>query len=222
MGLFRAPPPGRRATPGRVGRVGGGTSIQLPSPSGARYLSLSLSLVVVVVVVERELYQTTPYSLCLCLCLSLCVCVSYLPCPRPSWPRPSTTSNSPLLSCPPPARVSFCLLRSVFFFVFSVYEFTPFFGNLSGSFPLIIFRFSRRVGAPIRDKASRGGRRGRRGRHHGVLGEDAGKACARWKQNEWCQQGNRVGKRISSRKGKKKKQQTTLSGDPGHTHHKNN
>ena len=108
------------------------TSIQLPSPSGVRYLSLSLSLVVVVVVVERELYQTTPYSLsvclslCLCLSLSLSVCVSYLPCPRPSWPRPSANSNSPLLSCPPQRLPRlFCLLRSVLCGVFSVYEFTP-------------------------------------------------------------------------------------------------
>ena len=149
MGLFRAPPPGRRATPGRVG---GGTSIQLHSPSGVRYLSLCLSLslvVVVVVVVERELYQTTPYS----LSLSVCVCVSYLPCPRPSWPRPSNCYlklSTPRL--PPPA-----LSRSVCFGLFCVVCFRsmslPRFGNL---FFFPSYHLGRRTGLI---KASRGGHR---------------------------------------------------------------
>ena len=132
MGLFRAPPPGRRATPGRVGRVGEDLD---PTPlSFGCSISLSLSLSLLLLLLSREsctkplriLSLSVSLSVSVSVSPSLSVCVSYLPCPRPSWPRPSANSNSPLLSCPPQRLPRlFCLLRSVLCGVFSVYEFTP-------------------------------------------------------------------------------------------------
>ena len=129
MGLFRAPPPGRRATPGRVGRVGEDLDPTPLSFGCSISLSLSLSLVVVVVVVvERELYQTTPYSLSLCVCV--CVCV--LPSMSSSILAPSLkllpqTLHSSRVRLPP-------LSRSVCFGLFCVVCFRsmslPRFGNL--------------------------------------------------------------------------------------------
>ena len=152
MGLFRAPPPGRRATPGRVG---GGTSIQLHSPSGVRYLSLSLSLslslLLLLLLLSRESCTKPLHILSLCLSLCVCVCLTFHVLvhlgPVPLLPQT-------LLSAPPRLPP---LSRSVCFGLFCVVCFRsmslPRFGNL-WIFPS--YHLGRRTGLI---KASRGGHR---------------------------------------------------------------
>ena len=183
-------------------------------------LSLSLSRCCCCCCCCRE--RVVPNHSIFSLSVSLCVCVCVLPSMSSSILAPSLKLLPQTLHSAPPRLPP--LSRSVCFGLFCVVCFRsmslPRFGNL-WIFPS--YHLGRRTGHQGESRRAQDTGGGGRGpgksssaHHHGVFGEDAGKACARWKQNQWCQQGHRMGTTIS---GKKKQQQTTLS---GHTHHKNN
>ena len=162
MGLFRAPPPGRRATPGRVGRVGEDLD---PTPlSFGCSISLSLSLSLLLLLLSRRVVPNhSVFSLCLSLSLSvslslsLCVCLTFHVLvhlgPVPLLTQTLHSSR---------VRLNASRVSSVCFGLFCVVCFRsmslPRFGNL-WIFPS--YHLGRRTGLI---KASRGGRLHRRRR----------------------------------------------------------
>ena len=163
MGLFRAPPPGRRATPGRVGRVGEDLD---PTPlSFGCSISLSLSLSLLLLLLSREsctkslriLSLSVSLSVSVSLSLSVCVCLTFHVLvhlgPVPLLTQTLHSSR---------VRLNASRVSSVCFGLFCVVCFRsmslPRFGNL-WIFPS--YHLGRRTGLI---KASRGGRLHRRRR----------------------------------------------------------